>query len=96
MVQNNTVSFTASDVTGQKHVAVRDVPVSVSVGEMIDSLLPRMQLQHVDREGQPVHYDARLEREARHLQRSELVGEVLQADDHLTMHPRILAGSPAD
>ena len=95
MVQINTLSFTASDVSGQKHVAVRDVPLTVTVGEMIDSLLPRMHLAHVDREGQPVQYDARLEREARHLHRSEVVGDALQSDDHLTMHPRILAGRPS-
>jgi len=92
MVQINTISLTASDVTGQKQVTVRDVPVTYSVGEMIDGLLPRMQLQHRDRAGQLVQYDARLDREARHLHRSELVGDALQTDDHLTMHPRILAG----
>jgi hypothetical protein len=92
MVANNTLSFTASDVTGQKHVSVRDVPTTATVGEVIDSLLPRMQLQHMDREGQPVQYDARLDREARHLHRSEMIGEALQSDDNLTMHPKIMAG----
>ena len=92
MVQLNTINLTASDVTGQKQVTVRDVPVNYSVGEMIDGLLPRMHLQHRDRAGQPVQYEARLDREARNLHRSELVGDVLQPDDHLTLNPRILAG----
>ena len=51
-----------------------------------------MQLNSVDRAGQPVSYDARLDREARHLHRSELVGDSLQPDDHLILHPRIMAG----
>ena len=92
MVRIATLDFTASDVTGQKRVTVRDVPLIATVGEVIDDLLPRMHLEHLDRAGQPVHYDARLDREARHLYRSEVVGEALHPADHLTMHPRVLAG----
>jgi hypothetical protein len=36
----------------------------------------------------------RLEREARHLHRTDVVGRVLQDADHLVLHPRIVAGSP--
>ena len=92
MIKLAKVSLTASDVTGQKNVAVRDVPVEYSIGEVIDGLLPQMQLNRLDRAGQPVNYDVRLHREGRHLHRSELVGDSLQPDDHLVLHPRIMAG----
>ena len=65
MIKLAKVSLTASDVTGQKNVAVRDVSVEYSIGEVIDGLLPQMQLNRLDRAGHPVNYDVRLDREGR-------------------------------
>lgn len=85
-------NLSAADVTGQKHVRLRDVPRSYSVGEMLTGVLPRLRLVQFDAQGNQVGYEVRLEREARHLHRSELVGDVLQEDDHLVLNPRIVAG----
>jgi hypothetical protein len=92
MIPLTKLSLRASDVTGQKSVNVRDVPTDHSLGEVLDGLLPRMNLNRLDRSGQPIQYDIRLDREGRHLHRTELVGDALQPDDHLTLHPRIMAG----
>lgn len=90
--QASTVSFTASDVTGQRSVTVRDVPAGNSIGEFVDELLPTMRLSATDRKGDPVSYDVRLERESRHLHRNERLGDVIRDDDEVTLFPRISAG----
>jgi hypothetical protein len=92
MIQLASLSLTASDVTGQKHVRARNVPADNTVGDLVDGLLPRLRLNQLDRDGTPVHYEARLQREERHLHRSERVGDALQTDDHLVLHPRVVAG----
>ena len=92
MVQLATLSITASDVTGQKHARARNVPADGSIGDLVDGLLPRLRLNSLGRGGQPVHYDARLQREERHLHRTERVGDALIPDDHLVLHPRVVAG----
>lgn len=91
MIAIAALSISASDVTGQRHARGR-VPADSSVGDMITGLLPRLRLNALDRNGQPLHYEARLQREERHLHRSERVGDVLQEDDHLVLHPRVIAG----
>ena len=45
----------------------------------------------LDRSGRPLEYQARLDREGRHLHRSERVG-VLQDDDEIVLHPSVDAG----
>jgi hypothetical protein len=44
-------------------------------------------------EGRPLTYHARLDREGRHLQSSELVGQALQEGDRVVLQPNIDAGS---
>jgi len=93
MVQLATLkNLSAADTTGQKFVRLQEVPLTFTIGEMTDDLLPRMRLNQVDHAGNPVRYQLHLEREARHLHSSELVGEALQEADHLVLHPRIVAG----
>jgi len=92
MITAATLNITASDVTGQKHAHARNFPADGSVGDLVDALLPRLRLPDVDRSGGPMQYDARLQREERHLHRSELVGDALLSDDHLVLHPRVIAG----
>lgn len=88
----DTLSIIARDITGQKRFRAREIPGDYSVGEVVDGLLPRMQLNHVDQFGAAVKFEARLEREGRHLNRTEVVGEVLRNEDELVLHPRIMAG----
>ena len=91
MIDTDRYNITASDLTGQRRVAARQILRDTTIGELVDGLKPQMKLAE-DRHGKPIQVQARLEREGRHLHRSELVGEALRDDDHLILHPRVMAG----
>ena len=81
----------ASDVTGQRSKPV-NAPRDVTVRELVQRLVGEMGLRHKGSDGNPYTYRARLEREGRHLNASEVVGEVLREDDHLVLQPNVDAG----
>ena len=93
MIQQSTLTLTASDVTGQKKVTVRDVPLDASVGEVLDGIIPILNLNRRGSDGRELSLEARLNRESRHLNRSERVRETLRHEDHLTIYPKVMAGS---
>jgi hypothetical protein len=86
------ISLTVSDVSGQKVFRVPKAPPDATVGELVQSLLSQMSLPANDPDGAPLAYQARLEREGRHLHAAERVGDSLQANDKLTLSPNIDAG----
>lgn len=91
--ENEGLALQVSDVSGQKLVRVTGVPRDSTVGELIQSLLPRMRLpQNVHGDQAAPTYQARLEREGRHLHSSETVGDALQQEDKLVLQPHIVAG----
>ena len=92
MIQQTKLSLTAGDVAGQRRVALRDVPLDSTVGEVLDGLIPMMQLNRTGPDGRELVVEARLEREGRQLSRSERVQDALRHEDHLVLHPRIMAG----
>jgi hypothetical protein len=79
-------------VSGQKTANVRNVNVHASVGELIHSLVARLGLPPNDPGGEPLTYQILSEREARHLNASELVGDALQQDDVVVLQPNLQAG----
>ena len=81
-----------SDVSGQKTVRASAVPTSFTVGELVPTLIARMGLARNDVEGRPINYQARLEREGRHLNGAETVGDALREDDEIVLTPNIDAG----
>lgn len=81
----------ASDVSQQRSMQFSDIALDVSVGELIEEIVAKMQLPSHDSTGRPLEYQARLDREGRHLHRSERV-EVLHEDDALVLHPNVDAG----
>lgn len=83
--------ISASDVTGQRSRQLR-VSRDVTVGEWVESLVSGMGLKRKDADGNPYAYRPRLDREGRHLNASEIVGDVLQQDDHVVLHPNVNAG----
>jgi len=87
-----TVGLRVSDVSGQKAVRASSVPASLSVAELVQKLIAKMGLSRNDVEGRPLHYQARLDREGRHLHGSETVGDALREDDAITLTPDIDAG----
>ena len=88
----NEIELEISDVSGQKVFSVGNVPVANTVGELINEVLPKMNLPRQDPSGAPLTYQARLEREGRHLNASERIGDSLQFNDRLTLQPNIDAG----
>lgn len=94
MIQTTKIGIQAADVTGQKvvNVNVNSLDREMSVGELIEALLPRLKLPRLGNGGRPLTYHARLEREGRHLHATEVVGEALQAEDHIMLQPTIEAG----
>jgi len=93
MSNTMTLELTATDVTGQKAVRVKEVPADQSIGDLVDDLLRGLELHASDAEGRPLTYSARLDREGRHLLASERVGEALEPGDRLVLHPSIDAGA---
>ncbi len=87
-----TLGLRVSDVSGQKSARASAVPLSSTIGELVQGLLTKMGMARIDADGRPLQYYARLEREGRHLNGSELVGDSLQVDDELTLTPNIEAG----
>jgi hypothetical protein len=87
-----TMGLRASDVTGQKVVRAPAVPAGFTVTQLVDRLIAKMGLSRNDTAGQPLRYQARLDREGRHLHGSETVGEALREGDSITLTPNIDAG----
>jgi hypothetical protein len=81
-----------SDVSGQKLFKVLAAPADATVGELVNSLLSKMNLPENDSNGQPLSYQARLERTGAHLHAAERVGDALESGDELTLQPNIDAG----
>jgi hypothetical protein len=85
-----TLSLEVSDL--QKAFSLKDIPTTATVGELISAAIPRMNLPSRDDSGSPVCYRARHEREGRHLNDSEIVGDALKNDDRIFVEPNIEAG----
>jgi hypothetical protein len=81
-----------SDVSGQKVFNVANAPTANTVGELISEMIGKMSLPRNDSSGAPLTYQARLEREGRHLNASERIGDALERGDKLTLQPNIDAG----
>jgi hypothetical protein len=86
------ISLTVKDVSGQRVFDVSGAPSDATVGELVADMLSKMNLPQNDSGGQPLSYQARLEREGRHLHASERIGDVLETGDRLTLQPNIDAG----
>jgi len=86
------VQLKVRDLSGQKSVYVPRVPSDSTVGELIESSLSRMKLPANDSEGRRLTYQARLEREGRHMHASEVIGDAVQLGDNIVLHPNVDAG----
>lgn len=85
------IGVRASDLTGQRSRHVR-VPRDATIGEWVEGLVGSLGLKPKDADGHPYAYRPRLDREGRHLNASEVVGDVLREDDHVVLHPTVMAG----
>jgi hypothetical protein len=85
------VSIAVSDMHGARVVNWR-APSGASVQELIEATQQELGLPRQDLEGRAYTYHARLEREGRHLLATEMLGDVLEPDDHVVLQPHISAG----
>jgi hypothetical protein len=92
VITNGGFALTASDVSRQKVRALDGVAPDRTVGELVEEFLRELNLPTKDPDGRPLAYHAHLDREARHLNSSELVGDALAPGDRLTIQPMIQAG----
>ena len=92
MIQPLYLEVQATDVTGQKRVRAKRVRMESRMQDLVEDLLPRLQLPAQDSSGRPLTYHARLDREGRHVHASEVVGEALLPNDTLTLQPNVDAG----
>jgi hypothetical protein len=90
-----TIDVFVSDVSGQKEVRASQLPRDATIAEVVQELLAKMGLGRHDASGRALNYRARLDREARHLNGDERVGDALRPDDRLTLHPSADAGAAA-
>lgn len=95
MKDTSRLDISATDVTGQTEVNIGIDPGDreMSVGELLDTLVPRMRLPRLGSGGRPLTYHARLEREGRHLHATEMVAEALRSRDRIMIQPTIEAGA---
>ena len=84
--------FEVSDVTGQKVLAVSQVPADATIGELVRGLIGRMRLPPSDTAGRPLTYHARSDREGRHLLGSERVADAVLPGDRVVLQPNVDAG----
>lgn len=87
-----TLDISVSDATGQKVSKASAVPADGTVGELISGLVQEMRLPMNDSSGRPLTYHARLEREGRHLNASEVIGDALETNDRIRLMPNVDAG----
>ena len=85
-------NITAADLSGQKRARSKRVPMDLTIGDLIEELLPKLRLPSQDSSGRALTYHARIDRLGRHAHASEVVGEILVPNDQITLHPNVDAG----
>jgi len=86
-----TVSIKVTDTTGQleRHASV---PREAQVAELIDALLPQLNLPANDIDGRPVTYHLRNDRTGQQLVGTQTVSEVIEENDTVRVMPEITPG----
>jgi hypothetical protein len=92
MIQPLYIPVTATDLSGQKRIRYRRAARAATMQSLVQDLVPRLHLPEADSVGRSLTYHARVERLGRHAHASEIVGSVLEPEDHLSLHPSIQAG----
>jgi len=93
MVSNdtNTMTIHATDVTGQRRVAV-EIDRGSTVADLLRGTSSRMNLYEEDEEQRRVTWYARDEKRGVALRPSQVVGEALQDQDTVRVQPEVSAG----
>lgn len=90
---NGELRLQVGDVSGQKQFVLNDVEPDATVREMLMKVVPELRMPMTDVAGRPLAYQARLDREGRHLHGSERIGDAVLEGDRVTILPNIDAGA---
>lgn len=86
-----TISIEVEDFTGQVRRRAPAVPRDARVSDLVERLRQTLHLPEVDASGRPVLYGAR-DRRGNALNSSDMVGDVLEEDDLMTITKNVTAG----
>ena len=86
-----TISIEVEDFTGQVRRRAPAGPRDARVSELVERLRQTLHLPEVDASGRPVLYGAR-DRRGNALNSSDMVGDVLEEDDLMTITKNVTAG----
>ncbi len=89
---SETLSIEVEDFTGQVRRRAPAVPREARIGEVVERLRQALHLPEVDASGRPVLYGAR-NNHGEALNSSDVVGDVLEQDDVMTITKSVTAGS---
>ena len=85
-----TLDLTVEDFTGQVRRRARGIPRDATVGDLVGGLTHELHLPANDSQGRPLSYSARARGES--LVESDLIGDVLETEDVVTLAPNVTAG----
>ncbi len=83
-------SLNVEDVSGHRKVRAAGISPDMTVGELVQGLIPRLGLPQAT-DDRPVSYHLR-DAAGRNLHASEIVGDVLQPGESVVLQPNIMAG----
>ena len=86
----DTLDLTVEDFTGQVRRRARGIPREATIRDLVDGLTGELHLPANDSQGRPLSYSARARGES--LLESDLVGDVLETEDVVTLAPNVTAG----
>ena len=89
----NTIGFTARDNSGQRRYRVRNYRSGATVGELVRNLVDRLGLRTEGADAADEVFHAFSGREGRHLRSAEIVGDVIEEGDEITLRPDVQAGA---
>jgi len=90
--QEGGVSVLVRDISGQKRQRVSGIPKDATAEEFVSGLVASLRLKTTGSQGEPLTYQARLDREGRHLQPSERLADAIRDDDEIALIRNVDAG----
>ena len=88
----NSIGFEVRDNSGLRRFTVRNYRGDATIGELVRTFVDRLGLRRVGADVADEIFHAFSGREGRHLRSAEIVADVIQQDDEITLHPDVQAG----
>jgi hypothetical protein len=92
MIASDTMTLEVEDFTGQIRRRASGIPRTATVNDLVDSIRSEMALPDQDAQGRPIQYGATTS-EGEMLNATDLVGDVLQDEQVVTLTKSVTAGA---